>query len=75
MIFSFPNLAAFFIFFCGCLFLYLAVREESREAPMPESCGAEPFRCSICAYIYMVEKGEEFSSCPRCGTINRPEDA
>lgn len=75
MIFSPQNLAGLFLFICGCLFLYLAVREESIPPAQPEPDDTEPFRCPICGYFYPARKGEELSSCPRCGTINRKEDA
>ncbi len=75
MIFNPLNIAGLFIFICGCLFLYLTAREESRVPFQPEPDNTEPFRCPICAYFYPAEKEEEFSSCPRCGTINRKEDA
>ncbi len=75
MTFNLQNLAGLFIFICGCLFLYLTAREESRIPRQPEQNRAEPFQCPICAYYYPAEKEEELSSCPRCGTINRKEDA
>lgn len=75
MIFNLQNLAGLFIFLCGCLFLYLTAREEGRIGGVPEPDSTEPLQCPICAYYYPAEKEEEFSSCPRCGTINRKEDA
>jgi hypothetical protein len=71
MIFNLINLSGFFIFACASFFLYLTIREESFEAGENELDRTQPFRCPICAYIYVVGKEEEFSSCPRCGTINK----
>ncbi len=75
MIFNLPNLAGVFLFFSGCLFLYLIIREENAAVRLPEPGGEEPFRCPICTYLYPADKGAEFSTCPRCGTINKQEDA
>jgi len=33
------------------------------------------WRCSICAYTYLDEEAGEYSTCPRCGSINRIDDA
>lgn len=75
MIFEVSTLAGAAIFFCGCLFIYLQIMEESRSRQPPESDRSRPFRCPICTYIYAVDKRDDLSSCPRCGTINKKEEA
>ncbi len=70
-----PNLLAMIMFFAGALFLYLTVKEESGKSSGADHNEAVPFRCPICAYIYASWKDDAMSSCPRCGTINREEDA
>ncbi len=70
-----PDLLAMIVFLAGSLFLYLTVKEESGKSAAAEHSAATPFRCPICAYIYASWKDGAMSSCPRCGTINREEDA
>jgi hypothetical protein len=75
VIFTLPNIAGFFIFFCGCLFLYLDIREEGKKGAPESEFNQDPFRCPICACIYTVERGKDLFLCPRCGTINAEGDA
>ncbi len=67
--------AGLLIFFCGCFFAYLTLREESRAVRLPKTDRTRPFQCPICAYVYADEKQEDLSCCPRCATINRRQDA
>ena len=29
------------------------------------------WQCSVCSYVYVDGKGEDFSRCPRCNSINQ----
>lgn len=59
----------------GCLFIYLWIKEEGNLHGGGYLDEKEVFRCPICAFIYVIDAGEELSSCPRCSTINESDDA
>ncbi len=75
MTFNLAVLMALVVFASGCSFIYLLIREEGRFKPDQQANDREPFRCPICAYIYVFDKGEELSTCPRCSTINKRGDS
>lgn len=33
------------------------------------------WRCSFCSYAYLDDDAKEMSKCPRCGSLNRIDDA
>ncbi len=33
------------------------------------------FRCSICTHVYLDDRDEKFSRCPRCGSLNETAGA
>ncbi len=67
------DITGFFLLLSGCIFLYLTVKEENAPGIRSSVDKAQPFRCPICTYIYIFREEEEFSSCPRCGTLNKKQ--
>ena len=54
------------------IYLYTEVKSQ-RVHKVLESQNL--WRCSICGYTYLDEKADLFSTCPRCNSINRIDDA
>lgn len=46
------------------------VYEFRGKAGQVEPLEQRIFRCSICAHVYLDDRDEAFSRCPRCGSLN-----
>lgn len=44
--------------------------EFRRKAGQVEPLEQRIFRCSICTHVYLDDRDEAFSRCPRCGSLN-----
>lgn len=60
------------ILIISCILLFLWIRAEAGRNVKIMELKTENFRCCpICTYIYIDAEKNEFSTCPRCSSINK----
>ena len=61
-----------YLFFTVVLVLALWIWFEKRSRFTDFETNRENvWQCSVCSYVYVDKKGEDFSRCPRCNSINQ----
>jgi phage FluMu protein Com len=63
----------FVIYLLSFLAMILAlwiVYEFRRKAGQVEPSEQRIYRCTICTHVYLDDRDEAFSRCPRCGSLN-----
>jgi len=61
-----------YLFFTVILVLVLWIRLERRSGFTNFKVNRKDvWQCSVCSYVYADKKGEDFSRCPRCRSINK----
>ncbi|NQT32395.1 MAG: hypothetical protein HQ594_01830 [Candidatus Omnitrophica bacterium] len=71
------SMALFFYLFFSVVFILIAWSFFDLGTKLKTFSSDERYiwHCSICAHTYVDSKGEEISTCPRCGSYNQKKKA
>jgi len=71
------NSRSFFLYILPLLcllFLIWLVSELKEKRKRYQPPGKKLWRCSICAHVYIADRDESLTKCPRCGNLQEKND-
>lgn len=68
--------ALYIILILGLIFALWVILDKKRNAPGLFYSDKDLFwQCATCTYVYVDTKHNTLSTCPRCGSYNKKEEA